>query len=79
MRLFSRYVSSPLLVLLSLATLGSAETLELTTASIAEINAAFEAGVLSSEKLVELCLARIEAYGADEPRICPKPETMEYV
>jgi amidase len=68
MRLFSRYLTVPLLVLSSLAS-GSAETLELTTASIAEINAAFEAGALSSEKLVELCLARIEAYDARGPKL----------
>ncbi len=69
MRLFSQCLASPLLAFLSLATLGSAETFELTTASIAEINAAFEAGTLSSEMLVELCLARIEAYDANGPKL----------
>ncbi len=81
MRLFSQCLSSPratgqrpavpnlLLAFLSLATLGSAETFDLTTASIADINAAFEAGALSSEKLVELCLARIEAYDAKGPKL----------
>ncbi len=43
------------------AALATAETFELTEASIADINAAFDAGALSSEKLVELYLARIEA------------------
>src|SRR4051812_17036906 len=39
-----------------------AATFELATASIADIDAAFAAGALTSEKLVELCLARIQAY-----------------
>ncbi|HSF15129.1 MAG TPA: amidase family protein [Vicinamibacteria bacterium] len=69
MRWFLRLLSVSWLVLSSLASLGSAETLELTTASIADINAAFEAGALSSEKLVALCLARIEAYDAEGPKL----------
>ena len=69
MRPFLQNYSVSLLVFLSLATLGSAETLDLTSASIAEINAAFEAGTLTSEKLVELCLARIEAYDAKGPKL----------
>lgn len=44
-------------------------TFELTSASIAEVNAAIDAGVLTSEKLVELCLARIEAYDQKGPRL----------
>ena len=69
MRPFLQNYSASLLVFLSFATLGSAETLDLTSASIAEINAAFEAGTLTSEKLVELCLARIEAYDAKGPKL----------
>ena len=69
MRSFVRSLSVSLLVFQALATLGSAETFELTTASIAEINAAFEAGTLTSEKLVELCLARIAAYDAKGPKL----------
>jgi predicted outer membrane protein len=37
------------------------QVFELTAASIADINAAFDAGVLTSERLVELYLARIAA------------------
>ncbi len=44
-------------------------TLELSTATIAEINAAFDAGALSAEQLVEYCLARIEAYDAAGPKL----------
>lgn len=41
----------------------------LTTATIADINAAFDAGALTSERLVELYLARIEAYDEAGPKI----------
>lgn len=43
--------------------------LDLTTATIAEVNAALDAGTLTSERLVELCLARIAAYDDEGPRI----------
>ncbi len=45
------------------------KTFSLTTATIAEINAAFDAGALTSEQLVKLCLARIEAYDNDGPKL----------
>lgn len=44
-------------------------TFELTTASIADINAAFDAGALTSEQLVEMYLARIAAYDEAGPKI----------
>lgn len=43
-----------------------AATFVFESATIADINRAFEAGVLTSEKLTEMCLARIEAY---EPKL----------
>jgi amidase len=46
-----------------------ATTFELSTATIADINAAFDAGALNSEKLVQLYLARIEAYDKQGPKI----------
>jgi Asp-tRNA(Asn)/Glu-tRNA(Gln) amidotransferase A subunit family amidase len=42
---------------------------ELTTATIEDINKAFDAGALTAEKLVELYLARIEAYDQRGPEI----------
>ncbi len=42
---------------------------ELTHASIADINAAFDAGALCSERLVQMYLDRIEAYDESGPRI----------
>lgn len=47
----------------------SAATFELTNASIADINAAFDAKVLTSEKLVQLYLKRVEAYDDKGPKI----------
>ena len=44
-------------------------TFELTTATIEDINAAFDAGALTSARLTELYLARIDAYDARGPRL----------
>jgi amidase len=57
----------PLLLVLALirAELPAAE-FDLQTASIADIDRAFAAGALTSERLTELCLARIRAY---EPKL----------
>ena len=59
-----------LLALLSAALpTARAATFDLTSASIADINAAFSAGSLTSEKLTELYLARIAAYDKQGPVI----------
>ena len=66
-----RALRAPALALSVLA-LGLAKagtTFELTTASIEDINAAFDAGALTAERLVELYLARIEAYDDNGPAI----------
>ena len=46
-----------------------AATLELTEASVADLNAAFDKGTLTSESLVKMYLARIEAYDQKGPKI----------
>ena len=46
-----------------------AQSLSLSEATIADINVAFDAGSLTSEQLVELYLARIEAYDDQGPRL----------
>jgi amidase len=52
------------------AALGApAAELNLTTATIAELQAAMEKGALTSEKLVELYLARIDAYDKKGPKL----------
>jgi amidase len=47
----------------------AAGTFDLSTASIADINAAFDAGALTSERLTSLYLARIAAYDKAGPRL----------
>ena len=47
----------------------AARTIDLTTASIADLNGAFAAGVLSSERLTGLYLARIAAYDKTGPAL----------
>ncbi|MBL9199817.1 MAG: hypothetical protein JNL39_04880 [Opitutaceae bacterium] len=47
----------------------AARTFELTTANLADINAAMDAGALTSEKLLQLYLARIEAYDKAGPKV----------
>ena len=51
------------------ASTAPAAQFDLSKASIADINAAIEAGALSSEKLVTLYLARIEAYDKQGPAL----------
>jgi amidase len=46
---------------------GAPRTIDLDSASIADLNAAFDSGALTSEKLVQLCLARIQAYDHQGP------------
>jgi amidase len=46
-----------------------AATFDLSTATIADINAAFDKGALTSEKLVQLYLARIDAYDQAGPKL----------
>jgi len=61
-----------LLLLLSLtpAILSAApKIVEFDTATIAELNRAFDSGALTSEKLVELCLKRIETYDHRGPAL----------
>ena len=40
----------------------TAKTIAIADATIADLNAAFDAGTLTSEQLVQMCLARIRAY-----------------
>ncbi len=55
---------------LSLAPLAAApKTFDLATATVADINDAFDAGALTSEKLLGLYLKRIEAYDKAGPKV----------
>ena len=59
------------LVATTLLTLGVAyaKTIDVDSATIAEINAAFDAGTLTSEALVQMCLARIDAFDRRGPSL----------
>jgi amidase len=46
-----------------------ARTIDLDAATIADINAAFKAGTLTAESLVQLCLARIRSYDREGPSL----------
>lgn len=46
-----------------------ARNVDLDSATIADIDAAFDAGTLTSEKLVQMCLARITAYDRQGPSL----------
>src|SRR6185369_16459836 len=61
----------PILFALALALIPSAHaaTFDLATATIADINAAFDKGALTSEKLTQLYLNRIDAYDQKGPQI----------
>src|SRR6185295_13836650 len=63
------HLALALTVFLAIATPARAATFDLSTASIADINAAIDAGALSSEKLVGLYLKRIEAYDKRGPKV----------
>jgi amidase len=47
----------------------AAQTIDLDSATIADLSAGFAAGTLTSEHLVELCLARIKAYDRQGPSL----------
>ena len=46
-----------------------AKTIDLDAATIADLNAAFSAGTLNAETLVQLCLARIRSYDREGPSL----------
>ncbi len=57
------------LLALTAAARVSAATFDLQTATLADIQAAMDAGALTSERLVELYLARIDAYDKRGPKV----------
>ncbi len=64
-----RVVLLILQMVVALSPVFAAKTIDLESASIADINAAFKSGSLTSEKLVQLCLARIQAYDREGPSL----------
>jgi amidase len=69
-RLVRSVVSAAIVVACTSAVPIKATTaLDVTSASIADINAAFDAGALTSERLTQLFLARIDAYDKNGPKL----------
>lgn len=64
---FARVLS--VLALVLLARPAAAQSVEFDALTIADINAAFDAGTLTSEQLVQVCLARIAAYDRQGPSL----------
>jgi len=64
-----RFVQVLVALLACGAGLSRAESIDLSQATIADLNAAFESGALSSEQLVSMYLARIEAYDRGGPTL----------
>ena len=52
---------------LSVGSLSAQRTIDLDALTIADVNAAFAKGTLTSEQLVQMFLARIDAYGRKGP------------
>ena len=57
------------MVVVMLAPARAAKNLDFDALTIADINKAFDSGALTSEKLVQLCLARIQAYDRQGPSL----------
>jgi amidase len=56
-------------LLCAIPTLSAQRTIDLDTATIADVNAAFAGGTLTSERLTQMFLARIEAYDRKGPSL----------
>src|SRR5215217_5743218 len=56
-------------ILVALAPVAANKTIDVDAATIAQLNAAFEAGTLTAESLVQMCLARIAAYDRKGPSL----------
>ena len=69
LRLTIPWLLASLVSALGLGASANAAELSLTSATIAELNQAMDAGALSSEELVKLYLARIEAYDQAGPSL----------
>ena len=58
-----------LMLLMTWCPTPNAKTIDLDSATIADIDAAFKAGTLTAEGLVQLCLARIRSYDREGPSL----------
>jgi amidase len=58
-----------IVLVVTLAPVSGRRALDLDSATIADLNAAFRAGTLTAERLVQMCLARIEAFDRRGPAL----------
>src|SRR5678816_1795253 len=58
-----------MMIAVTLTPARAAKTLDFDALTIADIGRAFDSGALTSEKLVQLCLARIQAYDRQGPSL----------
>jgi len=65
----NRIVKLLLLATFYATLVSAAKKIDFDSATIADLNRAFDAGTLTSEKLVQLCLARIKAYDHQGPHL----------
>src|SRR5688572_17062843 len=69
MKLLPRFLATVATVALLAAAPADAKTIPLDQATIADLTAAMEAGTLTSEKLIQMSIARIDAYDRKGPKI----------
>ena len=69
MRIFGPAVAAAVVVLAAWTTVSAQRTIDLDAATIADVNAAFAKGTLTSERLTEMFLARIDAYDRKGPAL----------
>jgi amidase len=69
MRTSARSLLCAALLLAALAPVSARRVVDLDAATVADLNAAIDAGTLTSERLVQMCLARIAAYDRQGPTL----------
>jgi amidase len=69
MRILDRAIAAAVVVLAALTTVSAQRAVDFDAATIADVNAAFAKGTLTSERLTQMFLARIDAYDRRGPAL----------
>ena len=69
MRILDRAITAVVVVLAAWTTVSAQRAIDLDAATIADVNAAFAKGTLTSERLTQMFLARIDAYDRRGPAL----------
>jgi len=69
MRILDRAITAVVVVLAAWTTVSAQRAIDLDAATIADVNAAFAKGTLTSERLTQMFLARIDAYDRKGPAL----------